>query len=154
MQLNGDLPVYRRLLFLIIFIFLAASAHAQGDFPTPQDIERVKAVKAFLYGIDTKSLRETIDELEKTRHPQINLQIREAMAKTYTDIVREINVKGQKKKEWLYSMVCLNMAYLQFGGSQGKSGSTTELNRLIRQKLKKYLPPNVLKQPGFFYSLE
>ena len=76
------------------------------------------------------------------------------MAKTYADIVREINVEGQKKKEWLYSMVCLNMAYLQFGGSQGKSGSTTELNRLIRQKLKKYLPPELLKQPGFAYSLE
>jgi hypothetical protein len=51
-------------------------------------------------------------------------------------------------------MVCLNMAYLQFGGSQGKYGSTTELNRLIRQKLKAYLPSDVLKQPGFIYSLE
>jgi hypothetical protein len=154
LQLDEDLPVYRSLLSLIIFIFLAAPAHAQGNFPTLQDIERVKAVKAFLYSIDTKSLQETIDELEKTRHPQINLQIREAMAKTYTDIVREINVKGQKKKEWLYSMVCLNMAYLQFGGSQGKSGSTTELNRLIRRKLKEYLPSNVLEQPGFIHSLE
>jgi hypothetical protein len=146
--------MHRRLFPLIIFIFLATSVHAQGDFPTLQDIERVKAEKALLYGIDTKSLRETIDELEKTRHPQINLQIKEAMAKTYTDIVTEINVKGQKKKEWLYSMVCLNMAYLQFGGSQGKSGSTTELNRLIRRKLKEYLPSNVLEQPGFIHSLE
>ena len=76
------------------------------------------------------------------------------MAKTYADIVREVNVEGKKKKEWLYSMVCLNMAYLQFGGSQGKSGSTTELNRLIRRKLKGYLPPNALKRDGFFYSLE
>ena len=143
---------------MIIFIFLAASAYAQGNYRSGQltasDIERVKVVKALLYGIDTKSLRETIDELEKTRHPQINLQIREAMAKAYTDIVSEIDVKGQKKKEWLYSMVCLNMAYLQFGGSQGKSGSTTELNRLIRRKLKEYLPPNALKRDGFFYSLE
>jgi hypothetical protein len=134
------------------------SAHAQGNYAsghlTASDIEHLKAVKALLDGIDTKSLRETIDELEKTRHPQINLQIREAMAKTYTDIVREIDVKGQKKKEWLYSMVCLNMAYFQFGGSQGKSGSTTELNRLIRQRLKKYLPPEALKQSGFLYSLE
>ena len=143
-----------RFFFLAILIFLAAPAHAQGNFPTPRDIERVKALKAVLYDVDTKSLRETIEELEKTRHPQINLQMREAMAKTYADIVREVNVEGKKKKEWLYSMVCLNMAYLQFGGSQGKSGSTTELNRLIRQKLKKYLPPNALKQPGVFYSLE
>ena len=142
-----------RVVFLVIFIFLAVPAHAQGNFPTPRDIERVRVLKEILYGIDTKSLRETIEELEKTRHSQINLQMREAMAKTYADIVREINVEGQKKKEWLYSMVCLNMAYLQFGGSQGKSGSTTELNRLIRRKLKEYLPPNALNRDGFFYKV-
>jgi hypothetical protein len=99
-------------------------------------------------------LRATIDEVEKAPHPLINLQMKEAMAKAYTDIVKEINVEGQKKKEWLYSMVCLNMAYLQFGGSPGKYGSTTELNRLIRQKIIQYLPVNALKQPGFVYSLE
>ena len=144
----------KRFFLLVIFIFLTAPAHAQGNFPTPQDIERIRALKALLYGIDTKSLQETLEELKKTQHPQINLQMREAMAKTYTDIVREVNVEGQKKKEWLYSMVCLNMAYLQFGGAQGTPGSTSSLNRLIRQKLKKYLPPNALKQAGFFYSLE
>ena len=143
-----------RFFLLVVFTFLAASAHAQGNFPTSQDIERVRAVKALLYGIDTKSLQETIEELGKTRHPQINLQMREAMAKTYADIVREVNVEGQKKKEWLYSMVCLNMAYLQFGGGQGTPGSTTSLNRLIRRKLKEYLPPHALKQAGFLYSLE
>ena len=150
---------FGKLLFvLIVFIFLAASVHAeQGYKPkhlTALDIERVKAVKALLSGVDTQSLQETINELEKSRHPHSNLIMKEAMAKAYTDIVQEINVEGQKKKEWLYSMVCLNMAYLQFGGSQGAPGSTTELNRLIRKKLKEYLPPNALNQPGFFYSLE
>ncbi len=150
---------FGKLIFsLIIFMFLSVTVHAQGNKPghlTASQIQRVKALKALLYGIDGKSLQETIDELEKTRHPQINLGIREAMAKAYTDIVGEINVEGQKKKEWLYSMVCLNMAYLQFGGRpMGTPGSTTELNRLIRQKLKEYLPPNVLKQAGFFHSLE
>jgi hypothetical protein len=145
-------------IFMVFAVFLAASAHAEGSYNTSHlsaaDIERVKAVKALLYGVDKKSLQETISELERTRQPRINLQMREAMARAYTDIVREINVEGQEKKEWLYSMVCLNMAYLQFGGSQGKPGSTTELNRLIRQKLKEYLPPNALKQAGFIYSLE
>ena len=120
---------------------------------TAQEIQRVRAVKELLEGIDKKSLQETIDELEKTRKPQINLEMREAMAKAYTDIVRDFNVEGQKKKEWLYSMVCLNMAYLQFGGGQGPSDSTTSLNRLIRQELRKYLPPDILKQPGFLYAL-
>jgi hypothetical protein len=76
------------------------------------------------------------------------------MAKAYADIVRDQDVVGEKKKEWLYSMVCLNMAYFQFGGTQGPPGSATSLNRLIRRKLKEYLPPSVLKQPGFLYSLE
>ena len=144
---------------LIIFMFLTTSVHAERSHSslkhlTPQEIQRVRVLQELLAGIDTKSLQATIVELEKARHPEVNLQIKEAMAKTYADIVREIKVDGQKKKEWLYSMVCLNMAYLQFGGTQGKSGSTTELNRLIRQKLKEYLPPNALKQSGFLYSLE
>ena len=141
----------------IIFLFLATSVQAQvinkSRYLTPQEMERVKAVKELLYDVDKKSLNETIRELEKSRQAHIDLEMREAMAKTYTDIVREISVEGQKKKEWLYSMICLNMAYLQFGGSQGKPGTTTELNRLIRQKLKKYLPPDVLNQSGFLYSL-
>jgi len=143
--------------FLIAFLFLTTAVHAQEDYTsrhlTAQEIQRLKAVKELLEGVDKKSLRETIVELEKARHPQIDLEMREAMAKTYTDIVREMDVKGQKKKEWLYSMVCLNMAYLQFGGSQGKYGSTTELNRLIRQKLKEYLPSDVLDRSGFLHTL-
>jgi len=144
------MPYRKKFFFLIIFLFLTASARAF----TAQDIQRVKAVKQLLEGIDTKSLQQTMDELGKTRHPQLNLQIREAMAKTYTDIVKEENVSGQKKKEWLYSMVCLNMAYLQFGGYQGARENTTTLNRLIRRKLKEYLPADVFKQHGFLYSLE
>jgi glycogen operon protein len=116
------------LAFLVIFIFLVTPVQAQVINKATQ--------------------------LEKSRHSETNLEMKEAMAKTYTDIVREFNVVAPKKKEWLYSMVCLNMAYLQFGGSQGKYGSTTELNRLIRQKLIKYLPPDVLKKTGSLHTLE
>ena len=148
----------KRSIALIIFLSLATSLQAQvihkSRFLTTEEIGRVRAVKELLAGIDKKSMQETIDELEKSRHPEINLRMKEAMAKTYGDIVKEINVEGQKKKEWLYSMVNLNMAYLQFGGSQGKAGSTTELNRLIRQKIKKYLPADLLKQLGSLYSIE
>ncbi len=150
------MPYKKQFFLLIIFLFLAVSAHAQAQSRhlTAQEIGRVRAVKQLLYGIDSKTLQETIDELERMRYPQINLGLREAMAKTYADIVREYAVDGQKKNEWLYSMVCLNMAYFQFTGSQGTAGDTTSLNRLIRRKLKEYLPPYVLKQPGFLYSLE
>ena len=148
----------QRCFLLIIFIFLSVPVYADGTHRvrhlTQQEIQRVKAVKELLQGVDTKSLQETIDELEKSRHPLLNLQIKEAMAKAYTDIVKEINVVDEKRKEWLYSMVNLNMAYLQFGGAQGKYGSTTELNRLIRKKLKEYLPPHLLERLGSAFSLE
>ena len=152
------MPLRKHFSFIFILIFLTASAHGEESYGrgrlTAQDVERVKMVKELLDGVDTKSLAETIAELEHSRHPRVNLEMKEAMAKAYTDIVMEINVEGQKKKVWLYSMVCLNMAYLQFGGSLGAPGSTTELNRLIRRKLKGYLPPNALKQLGAMYSLE
>jgi hypothetical protein len=152
------MPFKKQFIFLIIFTFLAVSAYAEGNYRsgyfTIADIQRIKAFKALLSDVDRESLQETIHELEKTRHPRSNLIMKEAMAKTYADIVREVNVEGQKKKEWLYSMVCLNMAYLQFGGGQGSSGDTSALNRLIRQKLKEYLPYNALKKTGFFYSLD
>lgn len=148
------MPYKKYFLFLIVSLFLAANAYSQSGRLTAQDIQRVKAVKQLLDGVDKESLRQTIDELEKTRYPQINLQIKEAMAKTYTDIAQEFNVTGPKKKEWLYSMVCLNMAYLQFGGDQGNSRNSTDLNRLIRQKLNGYLPLKVLKQYGMIYSLD
>jgi len=144
--------------FFIVSLLFISTAHAQEDYRsgylTAPEIQRVKAVKELLGDVDKSSMRETIKELEKTKHPQTNLEMREAMARTYTDIVKEIGVDGQKKKEWLYSMVCLNMAYLQFGGSQGKYGSTTELNRLIRQKLKEYLPADVLDRSGFLHTLQ
>lgn len=147
-----------RFSIIVILIFWATSAYADGNFKarylSEQEIERVRVIKEMLAGIDKKSLNETIVELEKTRHPLMNIQMKEAMAKAYTDIVREVDVEGQKKKEWLYSMVCLNMAYLQFGGGKGTPGDTTSLNRLIRQKLIEYLPSNISKQSGFLYSLD
>jgi ABC-type ATPase with predicted acetyltransferase domain len=146
----------RQFFILIIFVFLSTSVHADEYYRrylTEQQIERVRVVKELLGDVDAKSLGATIKELEKTRHPETSLEMKEAMARAYTDIVKEIGVEGQKKKEWLYSMICLNMAYFQFGGTQGPSGSTTELNRLIRKKLIEYLPANFLKQSGVVYSL-
>ncbi len=147
-------PYKNSFLWLAVFLFFSTSAYSQSGRLTQEDILRVKEVKQLLSGIDRESLQKTIDDLDKTRYPRINLQIKEAMARTYTDIAGEYKLTSQKRKEWLYSMVCLNMAYLQFGGEQGNSRNTTDLNRLIRQKLKGYLPLNVLKQHGLIYSLE
>ncbi len=144
-------------LIVTIFLFFALSIPVDANNSqrlTVQQVERLEAVNKLLRGVDGKSLPQMISELEKSDNPQMTLAVKEAIAKAYIDIVSEVKVEGQKKKEWLYSMVCLNMAYLQFGGDVGKSGSTTSLNRLIRQKLKKYLPQEILKEKGFSHSLE
>ena len=155
----GSLMKFKNVcLLFILFQFFCTTSQAQEAYSsqhlTQQDIGRLRVVKELLDGVDKESLRTTIQELDKARHPQINLLMKEAMAKAYVDIVQSEGVQGLSKKEWLYSMICLNMAYLQFGGSSGKRGSTTELNRLIRKKLIQYLPPNALKETGFVYSLD
>ena len=142
----------KKIILVIIFLCVAFSAHASKIHGrlTPEDIERVKAFKGLVHEVDAKSVHQTVAELEQTSHPLLNLEIKEAMAKAYADIVREQKVVGLKNKEWLYSMVGLNMAYLQFGGSK----NAEPLNKLICQKLKAYLPANIVNAQGFHFSLD
>jgi len=157
---------------LVIFLFLVSSACAQETFETgrsareeswrrqsqagsgltEQDMERIKAFTALVRDLDMKSLQQTVHEIEEADYPQLELQIKEAVAKTYADIVVEQTVVEQKQKEWLYSMVTMNMAYLQFGADPDDSG--TVLNRIIRRKLMKYLTSEILNHPGFIQKLE
>ena len=140
------------LFFILLFLIFSISAHAKSGHArlVPSEIERVKVVKQMLYEVDKKSLQQTIEELEKTGYPDLYVYVREAMAKTYLDIVREQDVQSQKAKEWLYSMITLNMAYLQLGGTH----NAEVLNRQICQKLKAYLPADILNRPGINYSME
>lgn len=139
---------------LCVLIALSASGYAQADGAlTPDQMQRLKAVKATLWAVDHKSLRTSVAELEKSSQPELNLEIKEAMAAAYADIVKDYKVEGQNKREWLYSMVCLNMAYLQFNSEQGPSQNASDLNKLIRRQLKKHLPQQAMKQFGFLYSI-
>jgi len=146
----------KRFLQLIIFLCLISSVHADGkrEYLTALEVERVRVFKELLGSVDSKTVRQTVDDLEKNDYPQVNLQMKEAMAKTYADIVRDKNIEGQGRRERLYSMIALNMAYLQLGGTQDKAGSAEPLNRLIRQKLREYLPPEIFNRPGFSFIVE
>ena len=121
---------------------------------TLSEVQRVRALKELLGGVDSKTLQQTVDELEKADYPRVNLDMKEAITKTYADIVRDKNVIDQEERVWLYSMVTLNMAYLQLGGTQDKAGSTGPLNQLIRRKLREYLPPEIFNRPGFSFVVE
>ena len=146
------MKIFLRLIFLL-FLFPIQSSYAQ-DSLTPQQVERVKVCKNLLEEIDTKSLQRTINELEKSLDPEMNLQIMEAMARTYVDIVRENNVVELKNKQWLYSMITLNMANIQFGGGVDEESRDAPLNRLIQRKLKEHLSPELMNHPGFSKSVE
>ena len=136
--------------FLVSYCW--ANQTAGSRHLTTQEIERVKALKVTLRDVDSKTLDQTISDLEKTGYPRLNLEIRETMAKAFVDIVNEQHVSGVKKKQWLYSMVTLNMAYLQMVGLHVKDDEKKEINKLIRYKLKTYLPKGIEEKKGFYFS--
>ena len=151
----GSRSMRKFFMFVFVCVF-AASAHAErreSSFLSEKDIAYVRELRELTRDVDKRSLQEMIDEMENTDYPQVQAVIFEAVALTYDDITRENEVREQKKKEWLYSMVKLNMAYLQLTGGTFQ-GDSDPVNRRIRFLLKKYLPPEIFKHPGFFQKVD
>lgn len=138
----------RKVLLLIVFLLMTSVVHAQGRLSQEQ-IERVKAFKSRIAEVDKKTLAKTIAEIERTNDPHMVLQIQEAIAKVYSDIVADQAIKDQQTKEWLYSTVSMNMANIQFGGRVGGS-----VNRMITGRLQKALPKGIMDNPNFHVSVE
>jgi len=151
--------IYRktgRLLGAVFFLWaaMAAPVGAQGTSAlTPAQVHRVKACQQLLAGVDKKSLEQHLQDLG-SRYTEENLQILEAVANAYAEIVEEQQVIGQEKKEWLYSVVMLNMAYLQMGGMHVNRSGDTALNRLIQAKLKRRLSSSLTADENLFYTLD
>lgn len=145
---------YRRQALLTATFFLMTVVSAGAETLNTKQIERLRAVKLMLADVESKSLTQMQRELEATDDPAMQLDIKEAMARAYSEIVQEQQVSGKGRKVWLYSMVALNMAYFQFGGSKDSAAGATNLNKLIRQKLKTHLPAGIFKRPGFHTSVE
>ena len=153
---------------LIFLLLLTSTAHAQETSVshehsykgrriahlTTEERERLRVCKHLLTGFDGKSFEESLSDLEHSASPHENLQILEAEAKVFAEIVQEQNVIGQKKKEWLYSMVTLNMAYLQLAGIDAKQSQDSPLDKLIRWKLKEHLPSYLKENQEVFHSLQ
>ncbi|MBP9853779.1 MAG: hypothetical protein KBD53_02795 [Candidatus Omnitrophica bacterium] len=138
----------------ILFLLSSWSKPAYSSTLTQKEVERVKVCKKLFNGIDGKTLDESITLLEENTYPKENLILLEAMAKTYAEMVEEQNVVDIKKKEWLYSMVKLNMAYLQLGGYQLKKAHAVPLHQVIQTKLKSYIPVELMENRDLFNPLE
>lgn len=139
-------------ILILIFIFFVFASFAQAQ-PSPAQLKRVEATREMLKDVDKKSLEDTLKELKSSPYFEGSLTILEAVAATYREMVSEYQVEGQAKKEWLHSMVMLNMAYFQLGGS-GEEEGESGLNIIIRRKLKKYLPAELMADRRLFHSLE
>lgn len=144
---------------LAIVLFLATVASAQEEAVIdcrrsldPGQIEVVRESKELIRDIDTESLDETVQGLNKTSCPVMQVLMLSAMARTYADLVVEYELDGLDARQRLYDKIGMNMAFMQF--TAGRGSDEADLNRLIRLKLKQYLPPEILTHPGFYFSLE
>ncbi len=136
------------LMCIAVLLCSMTVAHAKERLTT-KDIDRIKAYKHLVADVDTNSVGKTVTMLERSDNPRLNLTLKEAIARTYAEIVLEQGISDSKKKIWLYSMVGLNMAYFQFAGSNAAQKNVSDLNRMIRGKLRKHLPEDIFEQPGF-----
>ena len=154
------LEMFHKLLILIFFVFLQCSVQAQEAVEltcrrllTDRQIERIRESKELIADVDHASLQETIEKINRTDCPSIQSLMSVAMARTYAELIREYDLKDRDARERLYHKIQMNMAYLQFtAGRTGGKGSS--LNRLIQQKLIRYLPDEILEHPGFYVTLD
>lgn len=142
------------LLLLMLVLPQGVSAQEGRRSLGEKDIARVQACKRLFKGVDGQTMEETVEQLESNPYPREQIILMEAMARTYAEVVEEQEVSEPAKKKWLYSMVTLNMAYLQLGGYQLKKAHAVPLHRIIQGKLKKYIPPELMENRDLFNPLE
>ncbi len=122
---------------------------------TEQQFERVKQCARLLMDIKSQSVDGMLTRLEASSDPEANLQILEAIAKTYVRLVSDLKIEKAEDKESLYGRISLNMAFLQMGGVNPAAGESRQpLNRLILRTLRSYLSEALIRNSDLFYTLE
>jgi len=138
---------------LIFIMFLILPQSAQADNGDSAFLARILDAKTLVADLDSRSVEDISIELRSTSSPEGNLQIYEAVAATFRDLVINGDVTDEAGKKNLYDQIRMNVAFIQFGGNpNNKSGK--KIDRWIRQTLMKYLPRDLLKDEDMFYSAE
>lgn len=140
-------------IFVTLMAAMAIAGPALANSLSAGQMSRLQDYKALIREVDGMSLQEDIRRLEQSGYPEQTLQIMEAMARTYTDLIREQNIQALPDRRWLFSMVQLNMAYMRLAGSPDVQG-TNSLNRMIIKKLRSYLPETLMRHPAFFDAMD
>jgi len=136
---------------LIIMILLTAPTSALANEDT--FLARIHSAKMLVTDHDPRSVEDILRELQKTSSAEGNLQIYEAVAATYRDLVVDKNVIDEADQKNLYDQIRMNVAFIQFGGDPNYSGGK-KINRWIRQTLMKYLPRDLINDETIFHSAE
>ena len=149
------------LVFITIFFFVTSAGAAERSrnyssksHLTLEEINRLKDCKRILQDVDKKSFLNSRLAIEKSSSPQENLLLLEAVAQTYDDIIRDQKIVDQRKKEFLFTKINFNMAYLQLAGINTEQRQDTALNKMIRRKLREYLPDDFKRNFEQFYPAE
>jgi len=138
---------------LIILTFLILPQSAQASNGDSEFLARIHHAKMLVADIDPRSVEDISRELHSTSSPQGNLQIFEAVAATYRDLVVNGDIADEAGKKNLYDQIRMNVAFIQFGGNPN-TRSGKKIDRWIRQTLMKYLPRKLLKDKDMFYSAD
>jgi len=133
-------------------LFVPTPAIAAEGYLSNAHVVRVTQAQQLLADVDTRSQNETIDEFNRAAFPEGNLQIYEAVAATYKELTQQKGITELNQKRRLYDFIRLNIAYLQFGGSIEQGDK--DLNRWIRQTLRRHLPKELFDNDQLFHSLE
>jgi len=128
---------------LIFLLLLVAPVYAANPL-SPAQRDRIMTTKQLLADVDKHSLAETVKEIEGSPFPEGILQLREAAATTYSELINEYAIVNQTTKENLYNKILLNLAYIQMGGAErGYTGGGWD--KLIQQKLRAAISPELLE---------
>jgi len=137
-------------IFILILILISPQL-AQADSGEDAFLARIHDAKMLVKDLDLRSVEDISRELRTTSSPEGNLQIYEAIAATFRDLVVSGDVTDEAGKKNLYNQIRMNVAFIQFGGNlNDRSGK--KIDRWIRQTLVKYLPKDLMKDEDIFYS--
>jgi len=139
--------------YLIFIFFLTLPQLAKANSNDSVFLQRIHEAKMLVEDIEPRSVRDISEELHETASPEGNLQIFEAVAATYNDLVTVKDIVDEKGKKDLYDQIRLNVAFIQFGGDPNSQGGK-KIDRWIRQALMKYLPRELMNDDEMFHSAD
>ena len=137
----------------LIGLICAVPAQAAKARLTEAEVARVDAARRILAEVDTRPLQAIVGEINEAPYPEGNLQIYEAVAATYRELVKAKEITEIGHKQSLYNSIRMNVAFLQFGGDINHTGDKL-LHQWIRQELRRHLPEGLMENEQLFYSLE